>query len=395
MAAAFHPVIHRKLFATNISGGLCAPGCDPPKLTIDKCRSLCPVCVQVCGACVQVCGACVQFCESPISPPSNPLPSPPSHPHSPNKSHNFHLLLIITLSVVFTACFVFFFCTMYKKHRDRTRLRRSRSSRPEEEQEQAIALDLDGFLDEDHGPVLDHPIWYIRTVGLQPSIISAITVVKYKRGDGLVEGTDCSVCLNEFQEDETLRLLPKCNHAFHIPCIDTWLRSHTNCPMCRAGIVTNPAGLPPPPTTAGVSSVLGEETPAVIPERSGELRIETEEGEGEFRVESGENRQETSKDDLMEEVQPVRRSVSMDFVAATMISAAIAGKNEENKGINLAKKPDANGNLLGLVGSSSIGRSLSSSQKEPTLMKRSTSCGGKILLSRNSRARNSLNLRSS
>ncbi|KAF1001522.1 hypothetical protein AG4045_000284, partial [Apium graveolens] len=52
-------------------------------------------------------------------------------------------------------------------------------------------------------------------------------------------GTDCSVCLTEFQDDETLRLLPKCNHAFHIPCIDTWLRSHTTCPLCRAGIVPN------------------------------------------------------------------------------------------------------------------------------------------------------------
>ena len=34
-------------------------------------------------------------------------------------------------------------------------------------------------------------------------------------------------------------LLPKCNHAFHISCIDTWLRSHTNCPLCRVGIVKN------------------------------------------------------------------------------------------------------------------------------------------------------------
>ncbi|CAN4107935.1 unnamed protein product [Withania somnifera] len=76
-----------------------------------------------------------------------------------------------------------------------------------------------------------------KTVGLQPSFISAITICKYTRGEGLIEGTECSVCLSEFQEDETLRILPKCNHAFHIPCIDTWLRTHTNCPMCRSGIV--------------------------------------------------------------------------------------------------------------------------------------------------------------
>lgn len=85
----------------------------------------------------------------------------------------------------------------------------------------------------------DHPVWLIATVGLQQSIINSITVCKYRKNEGLIEGTECSVCLSEFREDETLRLLPKCSHAFHISCIDTWLRSHTNCPLCRAGIVSN------------------------------------------------------------------------------------------------------------------------------------------------------------
>ncbi|KAL0877901.1 hypothetical protein Bca101_027607 [Brassica carinata] len=87
---------------------------------------------------------------------------------------------------------------------------------------------------------VDHPIWLIRTTGLQQSIINSITICRYKRGDGLIERTDCPVCLNEFEEEESLRLLPKCNHAFHISCIDTWLRSHTNCPLCRAGIAITP-----------------------------------------------------------------------------------------------------------------------------------------------------------
>ncbi|XP_015082226.1 RING-H2 finger protein ATL54-like [Solanum pennellii] len=82
----------------------------------------------------------------------------------------------------------------------------------------------------------------IRTVGLHPSVISTITIHKYKRGEGLIEGTECSVCLSEFRQNETFKILPTCNHAFHVPCIDTWLKSHTNCPMCRASIViTMPA----------------------------------------------------------------------------------------------------------------------------------------------------------
>lgn len=72
--------------------------------------------------------------------------------------------------------------------------------------------------------------------GLDESTIKLITVYKYKIGDGLVEGTDCSVCLSEFEENESLRLLPKCNHAFHLPCIDPWLKSHASCPLCRSNI---------------------------------------------------------------------------------------------------------------------------------------------------------------
>ncbi|XP_011012829.1 PREDICTED: RING-H2 finger protein ATL52-like [Populus euphratica] len=72
--------------------------------------------------------------------------------------------------------------------------------------------------------------------GLDEAVLNSITICKYKKGDGFVEGTDCSVCLGEFQENESLRVLPKCSHAFHLPCIDTWLKSHASCPLCRANI---------------------------------------------------------------------------------------------------------------------------------------------------------------
>lgn len=79
--------------------------------------------------------------------------------------------------------------------------------------------------------------------GLNDGSIGLITVFKYQKGDGLVEGTECAVCLNEFKEGESLRLLPNCSHAFHIPCIDVWLKSNSNCPLCRAN---GDPFLPPP-----------------------------------------------------------------------------------------------------------------------------------------------------
>ncbi|KAJ3707023.1 hypothetical protein LUZ61_010728 [Rhynchospora tenuis] len=86
----------------------------------------------------------------------------------------------------------------------------------------------------------DYPTaWHVSpSNGLDETVIKKITIWKYEKGglDGKVS-SDCSVCLSEFTEGEDVRLLPKCSHAFHVPCIDTWLKSHSNCPLCRASIV--------------------------------------------------------------------------------------------------------------------------------------------------------------
>lgn len=81
------------------------------------------------------------------------------------------------------------------------------------------------------------PINYATVGGLDESFIKSIPVINYKQGDK-VGGLDCSVCLGEFQENESLRILPKCIHFFHIPCIDMWLKSHSTCPLCRATLFT-------------------------------------------------------------------------------------------------------------------------------------------------------------
>lgn len=40
----------------------------------------------------------------------------------------------------------------------------------------------------------------------------------------------CSICLNKL--NNTCRKL-KCNHIFHVECIDNWLSDNVTCPMCR------------------------------------------------------------------------------------------------------------------------------------------------------------------
>ncbi|XP_052195108.1 E3 ubiquitin-protein ligase ATL6-like [Diospyros lotus] len=76
--------------------------------------------------------------------------------------------------------------------------------------------------------------------GLEPEVIESFPILHYsevkehKIGKGDLE---CAICINEFSDDETLRLLPKCDHVFHPECIDAWLASHTTCPVCRASLV--------------------------------------------------------------------------------------------------------------------------------------------------------------
>ncbi|XP_059653943.1 RING-H2 finger protein ATL65 [Cornus florida] len=69
--------------------------------------------------------------------------------------------------------------------------------------------------------------------GLDESVIKTIPLSVYTRKSNVYE---CAVCLIEFEENDYVRTLPVCAHAFHVDCIDIWLRSHANCPLCRAGI---------------------------------------------------------------------------------------------------------------------------------------------------------------
>ncbi|CAL9148152.1 RING-H2 finger protein ATL79-like [Musa acuminata AAA Group] len=47
-------------------------------------------------------------------------------------------------------------------------------------------------------------------------------------------GADCAICLAEFCEGDPVRVLPACNHGFHVRCIDRWLAARSSCPTCRA-----------------------------------------------------------------------------------------------------------------------------------------------------------------
>ncbi|GJY30300.1 E3 ubiquitin protein ligase RING1-like protein [Tanacetum coccineum] len=254
-------------------------------------------------------------CPDPqLSPPWHKFPPPPLL----SSKHSFSPSLVVMFCGL--AVSFLFICYLTLAYRRRQRHNVNRDETRED------------FVNEDVGPVL-HPIWLINTIGLDQSQIDSIQVFKYKKDEGLIEGTDCSVCLSEFEEDESLRLLPKCSHAFHVPCIDTWLRSHKNCPLCRAPVIKNTTDQNGNGTNESnlIESSTSEEIPSGDSETIDHHVVEVENnGQVEktslgVRVQSDlVDRHRVQKEELI----AMRRSVSMDESSA---SVKIPLNNQERR----------------------------------------------------------------
>jgi len=48
------------------------------------------------------------------------------------------------------------------------------------------------------------------------------------------KGTTCNICLEDFQNTDNIMILKKCNHYYHVDCIEKWLTDSSNkCPICK------------------------------------------------------------------------------------------------------------------------------------------------------------------
>lgn len=81
----------------------------------------------------------------------------------------------------------------------------------------------------------------LASTGLKKRHLSQIPVKVYgvDSGGENIPATECPICLAEFEKGDKLRMLPRCNHGFHVRCIDTWLLSHSSCPNCRHSLLDN------------------------------------------------------------------------------------------------------------------------------------------------------------
>ncbi|CAL5184643.1 unnamed protein product [Lathyrus oleraceus] len=84
------------------------------------------------------------------------------------------------------------------------------------------------------------------TASSSSSVVDSLPLFTFssiKRRSSSVVSGDCAVCLSRFEQNDLLRLLPICCHAFHAECIDAWLRSNLTCPLCRSAVIASESEL--------------------------------------------------------------------------------------------------------------------------------------------------------
>ncbi|XP_076888167.1 RING-H2 finger protein ATL78-like [Bidens hawaiensis] len=94
------------------------------------------------------------------------------------------------------------------------------------------------FLGSEIGASPESGLARLSKTGVNKKALKAFSTVNYWPGlqlPGL--GKECVICLGDFCKGERVKILPKCNHGFHVRCIDKWLRSHSSCPTCRQSLL--------------------------------------------------------------------------------------------------------------------------------------------------------------
>lgn len=91
-----------------------------------------------------------------------------------------------------------------------------------------------------------------------------VSDVKYEKETHVkdVIGSECPVCLSVFVEGAEVKQLSVCKHSFHASCINTWLNSQSNCPVCRASIAVKV------PNGAAAASARNEDRQQGLPDAS-------------------------------------------------------------------------------------------------------------------------------
>ena len=83
----------------------------------------------------------------------------------------------------------------------------------------------------------------LKRILLQRKVDFSACITKTDLVDLVVSGTSsthrCAICLEDYVDQDTCRVLPHCGHVFHLVCCDEWLsqRREPACPMCNCPLL--------------------------------------------------------------------------------------------------------------------------------------------------------------
>jgi len=97
--------------------------------------------------------------------------------------------------------------------------------------------------------------------GLSRRAIAKLPSKMFHPGSLPPEDAVCAICLAEYIPGEKIRSLGTCVHHFHATCIDQWLESKRNCPLCQTDVVKpKRSGSQPPLNVVPALPVSGANT---------------------------------------------------------------------------------------------------------------------------------------
>ncbi|OIS97134.1 PREDICTED: RING-H2 finger protein ATL43 [Nicotiana attenuata] len=149
-----------------------------------------------------------------LTTPPPPLPPPPPTPYRSRESP-FRPSIAVVVAILTTIFSITFLLLLYAKHCKRGPFGTTTTTAA-------------------YGGGVPPRSSFRKNSGIDRTVIESLPVFRFGSLRGpKAEALECAVCLNKFENSEILRLLPKCKHAFHVECVDTWLDAHSTCPLCR------------------------------------------------------------------------------------------------------------------------------------------------------------------